>query len=338
MRFRQVVPVLAMLLAIGITIGLLLGFAHERTARVEALRTHPPPGHMVSVGHHALHLDCRGEGSPVLLLEAGMDPFGSISWRLIHESLAEITRVCAYDRAGIAWSEYAEGHRSWREIVEELHTLLSVASIDLPIVLAGHSMGGSYALSFAAHYPEELAGLVLIESSHPDMFEKLPAISDTPPRWMLSAMAAMRPFGIARLLMQSELEVKALAVKDRDALKAVSGSSMGTVAREFQSIEQSLENVRNIESLGTLPVLVISVGGAPDASRIPDFSQEQADAAWKIWTGLHRDLAALSNRSEHELIPGGSHYLQFSQPERLVESIVSWWNRMDFQATIPSPR
>ena len=126
----------------------------------------PPPGRLVDVGGYRLHIDCMGRGSPTVVLESGIAA-SSLSWRLVQNGVAGLTRVCCYDRAGLAWSEPGPAPRSVEAIVEELHLLLTHAGIAGPYVLVGHSFGAFTARAYASVYPADLAGMVLIDPLHP---------------------------------------------------------------------------------------------------------------------------------------------------------------------------
>jgi hypothetical protein len=126
----------------------------------------PMPGQLIDVGGHSLHLNCRGSGSPTVILEPGAGGISStLAW--ITPAVARDTRVCVYDRAGRGWSEPADGPQDGAQIANDLHTLLERAHVPGPYVMAGHSFGGLYVLAFAARYPDEVAGLVLLDSTEP---------------------------------------------------------------------------------------------------------------------------------------------------------------------------
>ncbi len=125
------------------------------------------PGQLVDVGGHRLHLHCTGTGSPTVVLEPGAGMSSStMGW--IQPAVARDTRVCVYDRAGRGWSDPADTTQDATQIATDLHTLLQRANVPGPYVLAGHSFGGLYALTYAAQYPTEVAGMVLIDSTAPE--------------------------------------------------------------------------------------------------------------------------------------------------------------------------
>ncbi len=122
---------------------------------------------LLDVGGHRLHISCAGEGSPAVVLDAGLAT-GTHSWETVQERLSEYTQACSYDRAGLGESESAGGPRTSQQAVDDLHALLSAAGIAGPLVLVGHSYGGLNVQLYAAQHPEDLAGLILVDSLHPD--------------------------------------------------------------------------------------------------------------------------------------------------------------------------
>lgn len=128
---------------------------------------HPPPGKLVDVGGYRLHLNCTGKRGPTVVLIAGAGDF-SFDWSLVQPGVSRFTRGCSYDRAGLAWSEPGPTPRTMRQDAYELHTLLKAARIKAPYVLVGHSIGGLIARVYAEQYPDEVAGMVLVDSTHED--------------------------------------------------------------------------------------------------------------------------------------------------------------------------
>ena len=131
----------------------------------------PPPylpqGERYDIGERSLYLDCRGSGSPTVVLEAGSGS-DSATWSAVHDAIAATTRTCAYDRAGRGRSDDRETH-TLADAVADLRALLDAAGEAGPFVIAGHSLGGSYARVFAATYPADVVGAVLVDSFEPDV-------------------------------------------------------------------------------------------------------------------------------------------------------------------------
>jgi pimeloyl-ACP methyl ester carboxylesterase len=175
-------------LVAGLLALAVIGAIYQVVATQIDQRTYPPPGEMVDAGTHSLHINCLGEGGPTVILEAAN--FGmSAHWVRVQQQLAQTTRVCAYDRAGMGWSEAGPEPRDAKQISSELHTLLKGADTEAPYVLVGHSYGGLYARMYAARYPNQVAGVVLVDSSHPEQFTRSPqgrAMYEKPGGWVLS--------------------------------------------------------------------------------------------------------------------------------------------------------
>jgi pimeloyl-ACP methyl ester carboxylesterase len=143
-----------------------IGGGYQTLGEAADAKAYPMPGRLVDVGGHRLHLSCTGAGTPTVVLEPGAGEMSSIlGW--IAPAVARDTRVCVYDRAGRGWSEPADSAQDGAQIATDLHTLLRRGHVPGPYVLAGHSFGGLYVLTFAARYPDEVAGMVLVDSTAP---------------------------------------------------------------------------------------------------------------------------------------------------------------------------
>jgi pimeloyl-ACP methyl ester carboxylesterase len=191
-----------------------IGGGYETVA--EALDEDPPmPGQLIDVGGHSLHLRCSGSGSPTVVLEPGAGLMSSVlGW--ITPAVAQETRVCVYDRAGHGWSELADSPQDGAQIATDLHTLLERGDVPGPYVLAGHSFGGLYALTFAARYRDEVAGLVLVDTTAPAA-EPVTATPDEAGSYdIMSRVSALlsstAELGVGRLLSQGSYDKFAAAV------------------------------------------------------------------------------------------------------------------------------
>ena len=151
-----------------------IGAAYQAIATVRDAGTYPPPGRLVDVGGYKLHIYCTGPantGNPTVILEGGLGATTS-TWAWVQPAVAQTTLVCAYDRAGMGWSDPSTGAQDAQQIAGALHTLLTNSGLAGPYVLVGWSFGGLYARVFADHYPDEVGGMVLIDSSHPDQMHQ----------------------------------------------------------------------------------------------------------------------------------------------------------------------
>ena len=139
------------------------GATYEAIMAAGDTKRYPSRGQLVDVGGYRLHLHCVGEGSPTVVLDAGLGAF-SLDWGAVQPQIAATTRVCAYDRAGLGWSEPGPRPRSPQQFADELHTLLTNAGVEGPYVLVAHSISGKTARLFASQHPNEVAGMVLIDA------------------------------------------------------------------------------------------------------------------------------------------------------------------------------
>jgi pimeloyl-ACP methyl ester carboxylesterase len=157
---RLLYPVIAFLALASV------GGGYQTLGEAADAKAYPRPGQLIDVGGHRLHLNCTGSGSPTVVLEAGGGEMSSnLGW--ITPAVARNSRVCVYDRAGRGWSEPADTPQDGTQIAADLHTLLQRGNVPGPYVLAGHSFGGLYVLTYADRYPGEVAGMVLVDCTNP---------------------------------------------------------------------------------------------------------------------------------------------------------------------------
>lgn len=124
-------------------------------------------GERFDIGGRSLYLDCRGSGTPTIVLEAGSGSDSS-TWTLVHDELATTTRTCAYDRAGRGRSDPGP-RQTLADAAADLRALLSAAGEPAPYIVVGHSLGGAYGRIFADTGREDVAGLVLVDAFNPDL-------------------------------------------------------------------------------------------------------------------------------------------------------------------------
>ena len=278
------------------------GAIYQTIATMRAERAYPPPGEMVDVGGYSLHINCVGRGSPIVILDAGSGLF-SAQWVRVQRQVSDTTRVCAYDRAGMGWSEMGPDPRDARRITGELHTLLGKAGIEGPYVLVGHSFGGMYMQTYAARYPDEVAGVALVDSSTgPDQFGRRSEAQDSnEPQKQRSAVGSQlvrfgislpARLGVVRLLSKLDPASPELPPEQRAQTDALTPSTreFTTYVLEFLAPTQTLR-LGSPGSLGNKPLAVVT---AP----------KQAEPGWLE----HQDkLATLSSDSIHRVVKGATH-------------------------------
>ncbi len=283
-------------------------------------RKFPPPGSLVDVGGHRLHINSVGEGSPTVVLEAGAGG-SSLDWAWVQPELAKITRVCAYDRAGLGWSEPGPLPRTSRQIVEELHTLLRESGERPPFILVGHSFGGMTMKLFAATYPEEVVGLVLVDGIHEDFFSRMPQEvreGTNAQLRMLSLGRMLAVTGLPRLLMPP-LAAQGLPDDAQAAANALGyrPKVYGTVRDEARSFEASADYVRDATNPGSdLPLTILS--RTLPTQWPPNVNAEDAE---RIWQELQAAHMTFSHDSKHIFVEESGHYINIEQPQAVIEAV-----------------
>jgi pimeloyl-ACP methyl ester carboxylesterase len=301
----------------------LAGLIYQFVATRLAYQRYPAPGEMVAVAGHDMQLHCTGEGkgAPTVVMDAGLGG-GVLDWQTVQPEVATFARVCSYDRSGIGWSESGPKPRTSPQIVEELHALLKDAGEDGPYVLVGHSFGGANAQLYAAEYPEEVAGMVLVDSAlDTRVLDKdlRDAIAETVPSPLL--IKATAPLGIPRLLAgggaSGEGGPPEELAKERSAI--YNGTRhLYAVADEASSVQKSVATATDAApSLGDKPLIVLSAG----AREYPGFTKGQAKRAQDQADEFEAGLTGLSENSELVVARNSTHYIQFDRPELVVDAI-----------------
>jgi pimeloyl-ACP methyl ester carboxylesterase len=283
-------PVLAVLVLLA------LAGAYETVSRsVEP--TVAMRGRLVDVGPYRLHLECTGTGAPTVILEPGGGASAAtLGW--IAPAVARDTRVCVYDRAGRGWSDPAGTPTDGAQIATDLHTLLDRAHVPGPYVLAGHSFGGLYVMRYAAQYPEQVAGMVLIDSTAP---RSTPASRQIPGAYSfvkhLSALLSTTArLGVGRLLAQGgELPPP---FRDEARASAATAEEMASVIEEYAVADRSVSEAGELTDLDGTPLIVLTadLGNAPG------------------WMAHQVEMATLSTNSLHRVVPGATHQSLVAAP------------------------
>lgn len=291
-------------LIVGIFLLVSAGMIYQAIATQSDQRNNPAPGQLVDVGGYSLHLYCLGQGSPTVILDAAADMM-SADWGWIQPEIAKHTRVCAYDRAGMGWSESGPQPRDARQITTELHTLLTNAEMAGPYVLVGHSAGGLYVRMYAAQYAEEVVGMVLVDPGHPDMTARIPALEakDASDRQLVGTMRVLSYIGIPRLLGIGTANAAGLPSEQAAQANAFVSTPQhwATILALIDATPATYGEVHAIGSLANRPLVVVSANTAWLDRGAP------ADDARRILNQLHAELAGLSTNSSHRIVEGATH-------------------------------
>ena len=312
---------------------LMAGVVYQQLGARRQRRRFAPPGTFIDVGGHRLHVMCSGHGSPVVLLESGIAA-SSLSWSVVQPEIAAFTRVCSYDRAGLAWSEPASCTRTFDRMVDELETVLATAAPHERYILVGHSFGSFLVSAYAHRHSAQVAGLVLVD---PATEWRSPTPRQTRLLWggqKLSRIGALlarvgvvraclalltggapgaprrfvRIFGptAARTLERLVGEVRKLPPDIHPVVQALwcDPKCFHAMAEHLAVLERDREFVAAVIPPREVPLLIIS-------------SREQPAEQLAV----HRSLVEESVAGRHVVATRSAHWIQFDEPELVVAAV-----------------
>ncbi len=271
-----------------------LGGGYETIQEQVDRSTTAMPGHLVDVGGRRLYIHCTGSGSPTVVLVSGLAET-SVYWGgWIAPAVAQSTTVCAYDRAGQGWSDAPPSPQDGAAVASDLHALLANAQIPGPYVLVGHSTGGVYARIFASRYPDQVAGMVLLDSQPNEALSG--GLPDFPSQYsVLHRATALFPslarLGVFRLVNQFADDPLPMPTRGEE-LAVISTGNLNRIQRdEFAELPMSLKEAAALTTLGNRPLIVVTaVKGAATG-----------------WLPMQDKMAGLSTNSLHRLLPDTDH-------------------------------
>jgi pimeloyl-ACP methyl ester carboxylesterase len=255
------------------------------------------PGKLYHIGGRRLHAHITGEdrGRMPVVLEAGLTAM-SCCWAWVQEELSKTTKVLSYDRAGLGWSDPTSEPKDARSIAKDLQRLLDAADFPRPFVFAGHSMGGIFGRAYASLFPKDIAGLALVDASHPEQIERSPNIKKALRKffWFLKATPYMASFGVMKVCGDFGMSAQAAGLPDIHTVVAKnfysSARHMRETVREAEQWFTSAGQVKE-QSLGDLPLVAIT---APEK-------------CMHGWLDLQKELSEISTRGRHVILNGASH-------------------------------
>jgi pimeloyl-ACP methyl ester carboxylesterase len=308
------------LVVAGLAAALLVfGFVYEKLAEARDDRRFRPPGRLVDVGGRRLHILCKGEApGPTVVIEQGAGS-PSVAWQPLQNEVSAFARVCLYDRAGYQWSDPAPGPRSLSDRAADLHRLLQAGGVSGPYVLVGHSYGGVLNRVFAEAYPQDVAGLVLIDAVEEAAIFRHSYGDYRRGFLQIAAVGRMLArFGVVRLLMTalSRPEGGMTAEMNNQMIGFISRPSFsGGLEDELDSLSRGqaeLAPTGRPGALGERPLVVIThVKPFPGPAALLEPG----------WAEGQKRLAALSTNSELIAATKSNHMIHAEQPELVVDAI-----------------
>jgi len=313
--FTRLKRTLLGLLALPLVLGA-LGAGYEAIASAGDATRYPPPGRLVDVGGYRMHVHCMGTGSPTVVLNSGAGGF-SAEWSLVQPELAKTTRVCAFDRAGLGWSEPGPAPRSPAHIADELHALLTNAGIEGPLVLVAHSAGGKHARLYAQRHPERVAGIVLVDarSEYVDGHQtpEQAAAERAEIAGFQSQIATLSRFGVIRLIWAwgwpKALPVAAkLAPETRQLIGILQARPQhrATSLSETEAARLNNDALRDA-TIGATPLVVLEARRT--MQQIPNWRESQ------------EYQAGLSTNSRLIVADGSDHSIHWDRPALVIDAV-----------------
>lgn len=302
-----------------------------------------PPGKLIDLGGYRLHLNCTGNKGPTVVLIPGAGDF-SFDWSLVQPNIAQFARVCSYDRAGFAWSDPGPIPSTMKQEAFELHTLLSAAHIKGPYILVGHSLGGPVTRVYASQYPQEVAGIVLIDSLHEDTtlsvngkLAHMRELAKPDPVPAAQTMKSAPPKPVTKEVLdqfQSNLKsnppkMGATFSKLPESIQAMrlwflqqpprgGGGGMDFLAEELRDMYDA--RAKAPYQLGNLPLVVLlPKGGYGRPPRGVDADE------WKRFNEEKRqqkmDFTNLSHNSKLIFAENSGHHIQLDEPQVVIDAV-----------------
>jgi pimeloyl-ACP methyl ester carboxylesterase len=311
---RRRIKIALMVLAVLIAAALVAGIVYEQVGRERDRKRLPQIGKSVGIGGRTLNISRVGTGAPAVIFESGGDAPG-LSWAPLQKEVAKFTEACWYDRAGIGWSDSGPYPQTSAAIATDLHALLKNAGVPPPYLLAGASFGALNSRIYAGLFPNEVAGLVFIDSAHEDESVRAPRfyLARTAPRFLwrpLDLLLRTASFtGVIRLAHPSvHLAEDSAKMSDAEVIAALLAQPKSVVTNITTGvvIPESYAGARAVTRLGDIPLVVLTAGqpldfGDPELNR-------QAQAYQQIWIHeMQAGLARASTRGRQVVVANATH-------------------------------
>ena len=310
---------LAILLCLVVAALAVAGATYQALAGSADARRHPEPGTLVDIGGRKFLLNCTGVGGPTVILESGLGDASS-EWQAVQLDTAKFARVCSYDRAGYGASDAGPLPRTSARIADDLHTLLERAEEKPPFVLVGHSFGGYSVRVFNGKFPDEVAGLVLVDTPQEDQYGLLPGWQRLSDRLLRRYQSQARwaplliDLGIARLMLR-------LQGYEENSYLFLQSKVLRTRANELENMRTSAEEARAADHIADRPLLVLTGGDTSEVALAANLNNNESKRYREIWVNdLQVRLTRLSARGKQVVVECG-HDVPNLRPDAIVGGI-----------------
>jgi pimeloyl-ACP methyl ester carboxylesterase len=326
-------------LLVLVVLAAIVGASYQALGNRADARRFLQQGKSVSLGpafdNLSLSIDCRGQGSPTVILDSGLG-VPAVGWNPVQTEVSKFTRVCSYDRAGYGWSSASSAPRTSIQIVKELHALLEAANEKEPYILVGHSFGGYNVRVYNGQYPNDVAGMVLVDASHEDQNDRMtPALqafmkkSIEQLKWQKMLAPLLIRFGIARFSQRNQGEAPGVSKEfGKEMLYLqMQPKFIDASASELGLFAESANEVRAAGNLGEKPLVVLTAGKSADASQLPaGFPKKEFDDFHEVWVNdLQVKESHLSTRGRRIMVPDSTHMIPFERPDTITAAIHEVW-------------
>lgn len=295
---------------------LAVGWSYQRIAEYRDDRRFPPPGELHTVDGRLMHIHCTGFGSPTIVIEQGIGG-PSTEWNDINRRMSAISRVCAYDRAGMGYSEPARMPTLAVDVARNLHGLLQASGVDDGLVFVAWSAGGIYAKEYYRQFPARVRGMVLVDSPHEQALQLMPpqpSNSDNLAR--LKRNYYLAQFGWLRLNGEIEAQYANSDLPEEDRRRLIAffhkAHTFRTLFDEGVGLELDLARGASPPPLGDLPLVVIAEG----KPRHPYMKENLA-----LWHDLQRELATLSSNGRLVIAENSAHFIHRTEPDLILDAV-----------------
>ena len=252
----------------------------------------PMHGQLLDVGGYRMNLSCSGTGAPTVVLMAGAGETSAV-WAWIAPAVSRESRVCVFDRAGRGRSDAGPGEQDGVALAADLHTALHRAGVTGPVVLVGHSFGGLYARVYAARYPAEVGGMVLLDATHPEMFTRIATYPTfyQAYRRISALFPTLARLGVGRMAYRSSFDHLPATVRGEQLALWSTPAQARSQRDEWAQAPALMKEAGALTSIGDRPLVVVT-------------AMREAQPGW---LPLQQEMLALSTRSAQRIAPTATH-------------------------------